>query len=428
VTNLRVPALISAMLVALCVVIGPADVAAAKQRPELGKPGEDPPTYESGEILVQFKPGARGQEIAEAHRQGGGQTREVLSDIDVHVVQVPPGQEKARVAVYRHNPNVQFAELNAHYFAQAFSPPNDPRVGSQWQYNNTGQAGGTPGADIRAFKAWNVTPGSSTVAIAVLDTGIDQHHEDLPIGPKVTKQVKFAPGPTLDDRYGHGTHVAGSASARTGNGLGVSGTCPNCVIYNVKVLGDDGSGSWSGIANGITWAAKNGAKVITMSFGAYSPSSTVESAVNFAWSKGVVLTAAAGNDGQNWGFYPGVYSNVIAVAATDESDLKAGFSNYGANWVDVAAPGQDILSTAPTHATTLWGSIVNYGTISGTSMATPHVAGIAALVWSSGLCTTNACVRGRVEGKADPTAGTGDYWSKGRVNACRAVTDSPTAC
>jgi len=159
--------------------------------------------------------------------------------------------------------------------------------------------------------------------------------------------------------------------------------------------------------------------------------------VNYAWGKGVVLTAAAGNGdqngiGQNWGFYPAAYGNVIAVAATDEADRKAGFSNWDANWVDVAAPGQDILSTAPTRRTKLWGTTVNYGTISGTSMATPHVAGIAGLVWSTDLCTTNSCVRGRIEEKADQIPGTdpsgawGSMWSKGRVNACRAVSDAST--
>lgn len=215
--------------------------------------------------------------------------------------------------------------------------------------------------------------------------------------------------------------MAGSAAALTNNGIGVAGTCPNCVLYNVKVLADNGSGAWSWIANGITWATDNGAKVINMSLGGSSGSSTVESAVNYAWGKGVVLVADAGNSGTSSPFYPAYYTNVIAVAATDQNDNKASFSNYG-TWVDIAAPGVSILSTAPDHPNKIWGKAVKYGTLSGTSMASPHVAGAAGLVWSTGICfTDNSCVRNRIETNADQITGTGTYWVNGRLNAYRAV-------
>jgi thermitase len=162
--------------------------------------------------------------------------------------------------------------------------------------------------------------------------------------------------------------------------------------------------------------------VINMSLGGYFASQTVELAVNRAWSKGVVVTAAALNDGQDWGAYPAAFTNVIAVAASDGNDARAGFSNYG-TWVDVTAPGVDIPSTTMNgdYAGTGW---------SGTSMATPHVAGLAGLIWSkSGLCSKNTCVRSRIEGNADKVADTKVHNGKtlyagsvsGRINACKAV-------
>ena len=420
--------LVAALFVACPLAFVPAEsVWAAPKPPPPNRPAQEPSKFVDGEILVRFKPGTPAQVIAEAHRQNGGQLKDSISDIDVQVVAVPAGLEKARVAAYRQNPNVQFAELNGLYYAVA-SGPNDPMVGQQWQYNNTSPTAPSTGGDINAFEAWQVTMGSSSVGIAVLDSGIDQTHEDL--RAKLAKTINFSISTTADDRYGHGTHVAGSAAAVTNNGIGVAGTCPNCVLYNVKVLGDDGSGDWSRIARGINWAANNGAKAINMSFGDINvPSSTVESAVNYAWSKGVVLAAAAGNNGHDWGFYPAAYTNVIAVAATDSNDAKASFSNFGA-WVDVAAPGASIYSTAPDHANTVFGSGVKYGTLSGTSMASPHVAGLAGLIWSTSLCSTNSCVRDRIQNTANKAVNgqglrddgtTTVYWQYGRIDANAAV-------
>jgi len=408
----------TALLLATSPALGLASPVAAQgrpsvpPRPELGRPGQEPPSFGRGQVLVKFKPGAPGQQVAEAHRQNGGRVKEVLGDLDVQVVEVPAGQERGRVAGYRANPNVEFAELDGVYVAVGHGT-TDPKVGDQWQYNNPTSAAD---ADLDAFEAWHVTEGSTGVAIAILDTGIDQGHRDLKA--KIAKNVNYTTSGTADDRYGHGTHVAGSAAAITNNGVGVAGTCPNCALYNVKVLGDDGGGQWSWIANGINWSADNGAKVISMSLGGYSSSRTLQLAVDRAWKKGAVLVAAAGNDGQNWGSYPAAYTNVIAVAATDRTDAKASWSNYGGNWVDVAAPGVDILST------TRGGDV---GLMSGTSMATPHVAGVAGLVWSkAGLCTTNTCVRGKIESTAQDINGTvgtagPQYWIHGRVNACLAV-------
>ncbi len=376
----------------------------------------------AGEILVKFRPGTSGQAVAEAHRQNGGQPAGVITGIDVQMVRVPAGNEQARVAAYLKNPNVLYAEVNGEYSVVDIFTPNDPSYGSQWQYNNTGQTGGTPDADIDAPEAWAVTSGRSTVLIAILDTGIDQSHPDL--SAKIAGTQNFSKSKTVDDKYGHGTHVAGSAASITNNATGVAGTCPGCKLLNVKVLGDSGSGSFSAIANGIIWAADHGANVINMSLGASSGSSAVSDAVTYAWNHDVVVVAAAGNSSTDQSFYPAAYPNVIAVAATDKNDAMASFSNYGASWVDVAAPGVSILSTAPDHRNTIWRTGVSYGTISGTSMASPHVAGIAGLVWSKAICTTASCVRSAIELGADHIEGTGTNWASGRVNAYGAVTVS----
>jgi thermitase len=417
--------------------------AVAQSRPELGRPGAEPVEVVAGEVLVRFRPGTRGQDIAEAHRQNGGTERERVAALDVRVVSVPPGQERIRAAGYRSNPNVQFAEVNGLYYAIAKpaakptpsptpTPTEESNIAKQWQYNNTGQNGLLADADIDALEVWNggVT-GSSSVKVAVLDTGIDLSHEDL--GGQVVASRNFTTSRTLDDQYGHGTHVAGSIAAKRGNGVGVTGTCPNCALMNVKVLGDNGSGSWSGIANGIIWAADNGASVINMSLGSYSESQTVADAIRYArTTKPVLIAAAAGNDGQNWGLYPAAYSappynldNVIPVGATDGRDVKASFSNYGSNWVKLAAPGVDILSTATDHRSTLFPNSPKYGYLSGTSMATPHVAGAAGLVLSRCPGLPYSAVSAMLTASADDVANTGtsqsDYWIFGRVNAQKAV-------
>ena len=387
-----------------------------------------PEGFVPGEVLVKFEPGASGQERSEAHRQNDGEVEEIIPDIGVRVVEVPAGRERSIVAAYERNPNVSYAELNTIIRITDHVVPNDPRGGEQWQFNK-----------IDAFNAWHVTEGSNTVDIAILDTGIDQSHEDFQVNlqSKVVKTHNSTTNKSVEDKNGHGTHVAGSAAAVTNNEKGVAGTCPDCVLYNGKVVGDDGSGTLSGLAKGITWAVDpnndgntdDGAEVISMSLGSSSGSRTLRDAVNDAWGKGVVLVAAAGNGGKKAFFYPAAYPNVIAVGATNHKDAKPKFSNFG-GWVDIGAPGVNILSTLPGNDRVPEG---RYGILRGTSMATPHVAGVAGLVWaatdSSGtnLCSTNECVRGRIETGADQIPGLADYWTGGRrLNANNAVT-SPSS-
>lgn len=378
-----------------------------------------------GEILVKFEPSVPGTNKKQVHGKKGGRTKEVIPDIEVEVVQVARGQEESKAADYESDPNVRYAEPNGVYRAvettnaksddvEASWVPNDSRVGGQWAFNNIGRKDWKNDADIDAFEAWDTTRGSRAASIAILDTGISQSHEDL---PKIAKTNNLSSSSTPDDVYGHGTHVAGTVAARTDNGkTGVAGTCPRCTLYNVKVLDDSGNGSYSSVAKGVRWAADNGAKVINMSLAGTGRSETLEEAVNYAWREGVVLVAAAGNDGSSTRNYPAAFRKVIAVAATDYNDGKAGWSNHGSSWVDVAAPGVGILSTTENG---------RYGRKSGTSMATPHVAGVAGLVWTSSPSdASNELIRRKIESTADRTKDTGTSWSKGRINACKAVDGS----
>ena len=360
-----------------------------------------PVSLNSGDILVKFNPATSSSEIAEIHRQNGGQVKKVIPALGVQVVTVPAGKAMEKVRAYQANPKVVYAEPD--YLAQADISTNDPYLSQQWGL-----------AKVMATDAWGITTGSADVKIAILDTGVDLTHTDL--ASKIVASVNFTTSVTDDDICGHGTHVAGIAAASTNNGTGTAGLGYNSTIMNVKVLGDTGSGSYSWIIQGIIWAADNGAKVINMSLGGSSASSTMESAINYAWSKGVIVVAAAGNAGTSTPSYPAYYSKVMAVAATDSTDQLTSWSSYG-DWVDVAAPGSSIYSTLINDA---------YGTKSGTSMATPFVSGLAALVFTrvadtNGNKLLNDEVRSQLEASCDNI---GTSISGGRINAYKAVQTS----
>ncbi len=265
---------------------------------------------------------------------------------------------------------VEFAEPNYVYTINKI--PNDPQFGSQWGLNQENDC------DIDAPKAWDIETGSSDVVVAVVDTGVDYNHEDLKDnifrdsnGDVIGYNFVGNNDNPMDD-HNHGTHCAGIIGAVGNNNVGISGVCWDISIMPVKVLSSSGSGSASGVADGICYAADNGADVISMSLGGSQNSQTINNAINHAISKGVVLVAAAGNDNTQSKSYPAGNEDVIAVAATNRNDDKASFSNYG-DWVDVAAPGVSILSTLIDN---------DYGSYSGTSMACPHVAGLIGLILS----------------------------------------------
>lgn len=371
--------------------------------------------FAAREILVKFKESANSNEIGEIHKKLGGRVKETIPGIGVQVVDVGGKKVGEAVSAYARSRQVEYVEPN--YIAHALESPDDIDFSKQWGMHNSGLDGGKEDADIDAPEAWDYTLGSPEVKIAILDTGIDQNHEDLEA--KIGLQDNFTESDTLDDLYGHGTHVAGIAAATTNNSTGVAGVGYQSSLMNVKVLGDNASGYYSWIASGIIWAADNGADVINLSLGAGRKSIALEDAVNHAWGKGVVIVAAAGNSNNSSKTYPAYYSNCIAVAATDNNDVKASFSSYG-SWVDVAAPGENIYSTFPNHSYTI-GKSLKYDYGNGTSMSAPFVAGIAALVWATDLGVSNQAVREQIETTADVIAGTGKYWVWGRVNACNAV-------
>lgn len=365
-----------------------------------------PSDFVQDEVIIKLKTEMT-QELLDKLPPRGAKIFAKLLLPQTFILKVPQGQVAAFVRILSLNPLVEYAEPDYTVTAQDLIP-NDPQFNLQW-----GLAG------ISAPGAWAVTTGSANIKIAVLDTGINLNHQDLinKIDPKM--QDFTASG--IEDNYGHGTHVSGITAAETNNGIGIAGIGYNSKIMVVKVLDNSGGGYTSWVANGIKWAADNGANVINLSLGSSFRSSTLENAVNYAWGKGVVLAAAAGNNGSSVKLYPAAYSKVISVAATDINDKKASFSSFG-KWVSLAAPGVNIYSTFPNHSYTI-GKNLNYDYGSGTSMATPFVSGAAALVWASGKCAplNNTCVRNRLQSKADKITGTGKYWIYGRLNAFKAV-------
>lgn len=347
-------------------------------------------------IVVKFKPGISASKKASLHQSKKSKVLSENKKLGFQVIQVQDQTVAEAVSEYSKMPEVQYAEPRTLYHATW--TPNDPLYSSD-QYGPQ---------KMQAPAAWDVTKGSSNVVVAVVDTGVQTDHPDL-TGKTVAGYDFVNNDNNAYDEQGHGTHVAGTIAATTNNGIGVAAVAPDVKVMPVRVLDANGSGTNDWVASGITYAADNGAKVINMSLGGSSGSQALQDAVNYAWSKGVVVVAAAGNSNTSSPSYPAYYTNCIAVAATDSNDARASFSNYG-SWVDVAAPGVNIMSS------TLGGGYAKY---SGTSMATPHAAGVAALVASQGKTHTE--VRAMLENTADQIAGTGTYWAKGRLNAYRAV-------
>jgi thermitase len=351
-------------------------------------------------VLVKIRAGRSADTRAAIHQRHGGTVVGEISQLGVQVVRVGSGRAAEVARAYRDDSDVAFAEADAQ--VNAVDVPDDPYYASQWGMAMIGAPG-----------AWSITHGSNSVVVAVLDTGVSTTHPDL--AGKVVMSQNFTDSPTVDDLYGHGTHVAGIAAAATNNGTGVAGVGYGASIANVKVLGDNGTGLYSAVSAGIIWAADHGVQVINMSLGGTSGSSTLQGAIDYAWARGVVVVAAAGNGASSGPFYPAYYANAIAVAATDNLDHLASFSDFG-DWVDVAAPGVSIFSTVPG----------GYAYKSGTSMAAPYVAGLAALVFSrvsdtNGNGRVNDEVRSRIESSADSV---GLPIGGGRIDAYRAMQGS----
>lgn len=377
------------------------------------------PDFAPDRVLVKFREDSPAAAISEVLKKHGVSVRKTIRGIGVVVLNIPRGLAVSEM-VRRLNSEVAVEYAEPDYIARAMElrVPNDEKFPQQWALNNTGQTGGKTDADIDAPEGWFVLTGQSSFSIAVVDTGISSLHEDL--AGKVGAGYNAINGSgNAEDDNGHGTHVAGIAAAQSNNGKGIAGVCWGCSLVPVKVLDENGSGTYSDVSEGIVWAADNGANVINLSLGGSFASSTLESAVNHAWVRGVLLACAAGNSGNPNPQYPGYFTNCIAVGATDNRDEKPRWSTYG-SWVDVAAPGVSILSTYPGNS---------YVSLSGTSMATPHVAGLAGLVFSAPLPDSNGNgrrndeVRARIESTCDriPMPRKKTYWTYGRINVNNAL-------
>lgn len=284
-----------------------------------------------------------------------------------YIITLSPVEEKEKVVT------PEGGDISANAVQTWKDRPNDPFLQNpgdlayagifryQWHHDN-----------IFSYAAWGSTKGSPDITVAVLDTGINNTHDEF-AGKDIAIYSQIA-GSDGFDGHGHGTHVSGIIAATANNAKGGSGVAPNVSLMSVKVLGDDGRGSSDGIISGIYQAVDEGAAVINMSLGGYWYDQLEQDAINYAANRGVVMCVSAGNDSGNIKCYPAGFNNLICVAAVDQDNARAYFSNYGA-WVDVSAPGSWILSTYASSNTA-------YGWMSGTSQAAPVVSGVAALVLS----------------------------------------------
>ena len=303
------------------------------------------------------------------------------------------------------DPDTEVVSVEVDEPVELLDQASDPERPAQWALDN-----------VAYETAWNTHDGSG-VKIAVVDTGVRADHEDL--AGKVVSGANFTTDGQSNgcsDVYGHGTHVAGIAAATTNNGLGIAGGAKGAKVLPVKVLGDDGWGSYSWVISGIIWATENGADVINMSLGGGSYSDSMRTAVQDAVAAGVVVVAAAGNSNSSDPSYPAGFPETIAVASTTSSNERSSFSNYGSN-IDVAAPGTDIISS---HSA----STSEYRTWSGTSMASPYVAAAAALVIGACPSLDATQVEAALEGAADDLGSPGwdQYFGHGLIDPAGAVT------
>jgi subtilisin family serine protease len=420
-------------------------------------------SYVDNQILVKLKPEvedtidsyAMADFVARSHgasfeplhesRRGG----QYLIELDGSLSVENAVEQAAR------DPRVEFAEPN--YLLYPAATPNDTLFNQQWGLNNTGFAGqGKPGADIGAMRAWDLTTGSDDVVVAVIDTGADLSHVDLAPNAWVNRGERAGNGLDddgngfVDDVNGwdflnnrpatfesaetdwHGTHVSGVIGAAGNNGIGVTGVAWRVKIMSLKFIGTK-SGSTADAIKAINYTIDQkqrgvSVRVINASWGGPTESASLKAAVTAAGNAGILFVCASGNGGINEGghdldaapAYPAAWSrdisSIISVAAVDSTDSLASFSNFGQTTVQVAAPGTFVLSTTPGN---------NYGMGSGTSMATPHVSGVAALVFSRQPSLSPSQVRQRIVSTADPVISLiSKVSSSGRISAYNAVTNT----
>src|SRR5437773_1121981 len=351
-------------------------------------------------LLVKLAPGLSPEQQAEVIARNGGLEISSIPALRLHVIQVAPADLPQILARYQADPQVVNAEENKTRQSQAF--PADPLYPNQWSLPKIGwdQVFGT------------VTPMGSAI-VAVLDTGVDAQHPDL--AGNVIPGISILDGSAgTTDPSGHGTWVAGIAAAQTNTLEGIAGVAYAGVrIMPVTVLDANGLGQDSDVIAGVIWAADHGADVIVMAFSNPGFSQNLQDALDYAWSRNVVLVAATGNDGVSTPTFPAGDRGVMGVAATDPNDSLVPFSNSGPSTF-IAAPGTDIQTTTIGDA---------YTVISGTSASAAIVAGAAAFMRAVDPTLTNGVIVGRLARMADP-AGTQDQTGNGRINMARALADT----
>lgn len=405
-----------------------------------------PPVHAPGRVLVVAAEGAGPRGLERVAREINGRGPRRIPGSPVHVVRLPPEMSVDQaVRRFEHDPSVEYAEPDYLVTADDRTVPGDPAFGQLWGLDNTGQTGGTPDADIDAAEAWAWGTGSAGVTVAVIDTGVDIGHPDLQSNIWRNRD-EVAGNRVDDDRNGyvddvhgwdfanddrsvydgpdddHGTHVAGTIAAAGDNDTGVTGVAWRARVMPLKFLGPNGGHVSDAIA-ALSYAVDNGARVSNNSWGGAGHSRALRDAIAAAGAQGHVFVTSAGNGGDDQvgddlavvPSYPASYAepSIISVAATDHHDSLAPFSNYGDREVDLAAPGVQVYSTLPGG---------RYGSYSGTSMAAPHVTGVAALLLAERPGATGSDITMLLTSTVDRLATlSGAVGSGGRLNAASLV-------
>lgn len=399
------------------------------------------------ELFVRFRPGVSQEQIKAITGGLHDQIEDRIESVSgLDLIADEDGRDVGSVlAQYRALAEVEYAEELITIKVDGLNPvrPNDSRFDEQWALVNNGQNGGTKGADIRASLAWATTKGSDKVVVAVLDSGVDYTHPDLAVNiwtrPENIREYKDDDlGGEIDDLHGfnaldnsgdpmdengHGTHCAGIIGAEGDNNEGITGVNWKVKIMPLKFMDASGSGTTKDAIEAINYVidrqqAGVNVRIISASWGSTQKSQALQDVIGRAKDAGILFVAASGNssvDTDQTPHYPSSYnlSNVISVAALDNNDQLTSFSNYGAKSVHIGAPGKDILSTWLDH---------DFRDLSGTSMATPVVAGVAALVLAKNPDMSVADLRKRLLSSADKLpALKGKVASGGRINAAKAV-------
>lgn len=355
-----------------------------------------------GRLLVKPMESADSATVDSVLRVRGAAIRRRVPALGIHVVDVPESSSGAIADSLKKTGLFEYVEPD--YYAHtggAAETPNDPAYISQWHLQKIG--GPT---------AWTLNTGSPSVVVAVIDSGVYAEHPDL-AGKLVAGWSFTDSSGNTADVLGHGTAVAGTLAAATNNGIGVAGVSWGSLIMPLVVVDSSNYAAYSDIASAIQYAADHGVRIVNISVGGPNASAALQSAVNYAWNKGALIFASAMNESTTAPYYPAACTHVVAVTASDSYDRLATFSNYG-NWVTLAAPGTNIL-------TTMNGG--GYGYWNGTSFASPIAAGVAALVLATNPKLTNqellAVLTATADDIGDPGFDSSFGW--GRINAARAV-------